>query len=1221
MRAGDVKGNFTDSRVATLLESRWSFSSRHVQQLVFNKLQQEREQQRTNTETVEGIGHDTRPSPTTAYNIETDLSAHDADPSDSISDNDSHTVLHLVGGSEEFAEQKATDMDGAVCALLQGCMEDLSTPRHCCLMSTMSSVSMESNTESSHLTAGCLDGLVETLGQTVAGLSTGARDLFHVKQRAEEVNRQGSRITHSHASSRKQPQERQSAAGPSTDLNTTEIQEMQYMHDPLIPGVEDELESFGSEDSFFELPPAGVQLPLPRQVSDEFTWEFLQYLHGEIGHFGGKALHTLVSPYIRSPRLRALCLKVRAECRTCIEVHGLAPRKRGQRGKHMRSEKPFQSVGVDCIYLVGTWILTMMCEATSWFLWAELPDGSSESAWNAFNDTWIKTFGVPLSFRGYIKTDHGSEFKKTFSAKLKELGCVRQVFTPTGQPQSHGLIEGRHAPFKRLTDAALLDADLPPEEWRQVIARCASLLNMLPSMSHDKKSAYERLTHHRLLPASLECLLDDFRRQGPKAVSPYDLQIGDRVFWKNPRKRFRSPELKWRLFEVSEIVPHSKFLIYVTPISESGQRLSSQQHLAHSSCFLPVPANPIPPAEKPLITRRPPLVVDNTALRPPQSSRRTEGGESDTGGESLQQCLEELFGRSSYFSQAQAGDVERESEKATGSDRPQGKRPQAVCPAEHEISEILLTAVGATHMPVKYNDLNEEGWKGVREARQKELNKFDNFEVFDKTNINEVNSAEAIILQTLWVDTLKLNDEGEREFKSRWCIRGDKDPRKGLEVSTETCPAENIRLMLMASISTEGFEESWIRGTDVDNAFLQSLLLGDTPVYIRPSRKHPDYGQWLWRLLKAMYGLREAPLCFEKHLQTKLPHLGWELSGLHGIWWKLSEDGTPLALMAVYVDDLLIASLSGPAEPYLKEIQEYELKYDHEGKPYTFCNKEGYVQSLPDHNISAPVLPVPESLKRSADESRLLPETRLKKYQEELGQLNYLAGATRPDIALGTSTCSQWNAAPTEKAHNALKRLTAFTKATAHRGLVIPQCPRSLPLHAETHTDASFGTPEHPEAQIGWVLLIRGCPLGWKSVKPHRIARSTTAAEALGSAEGLDHLSEILPFLERLWIQVSRTIWSDSNDLCSLMANRHPSPAQKSLGPEIVQLREENNIKVPTVALQSLRQETQERKVNGDSRVHDRLRRRDTISTPTTTTRGALAQKPERKGEKGIGIE
>uniref|UniRef100_A0A0G4HUR6 Integrase catalytic domain-containing protein n=1 Tax=Chromera velia CCMP2878 TaxID=1169474 RepID=A0A0G4HUR6_9ALVE len=317
-----------------------------------------------------------------------------------------------------------------------------------------------------------------------------------------------------------------------------------------------------------------------------------------------------------------------------------------------------------------------MCEATSWFLWAELPDGSSKSAWNAFNDTWIKTFGVPLSFRGYIKIDHGSEFKKTFSAKLKELGCVRQVFTPTGQPQSHGLIEGRHAPFKRLIDAALLDADLPPEEWRQVIARCASLLNMLPSMSHDKKSAYERLTHHRLLPASLECLLDDFRRQGPKAVSPYELQIGDRVFWKNPRKRFRSLELKWRLFEVSEIVPHSKFLIYVTPISESGQRLSSRQHLAHSSCFLPVSANPIPPAEKPLITQRPPLAVDNTALRPPQSSRRTEGGESDTGGESLQQCLEELFGRSSDFSQAQAGDVERESKKATGSDRPQGKQPQ-----------------------------------------------------------------------------------------------------------------------------------------------------------------------------------------------------------------------------------------------------------------------------------------------------------------------------------------------------------------------------------------------------------------------------------------------------------------------------------------------------------------------------------------------------------------
>uniref|UniRef100_A0A0G4I512 Reverse transcriptase Ty1/copia-type domain-containing protein n=1 Tax=Chromera velia CCMP2878 TaxID=1169474 RepID=A0A0G4I512_9ALVE len=274
----------------------------------------------------------------------------------------------------------------------------------------------------------------------------------------------------------------------------------------------------------------------------------------------------------------------------------------------------------------------------------------------------------------------------------------------------------------------------------------------------------------------------------------------------------------------------------------------------------------------------------------------------------------------------------------------------------------------------------------------------------------------------LWVDTLKLNDEGEREFKSRWVIRGDKDPRKGLEVATDPCPPENIRFMLLAALSSTGFDPSFISTIDVDNAFLQAPM-SDT-VYVIPPKEHPDHGKAFWLLQKCMYGLTESPLLFQRYLESKLIKHGWGKSPLRGIWWKLSKEAE-------------VVALNGPAASHLQEImREVECKEIQPLQRYVgvsydvsqdeiWCSQEMYASSLNDRGVRPLVNPIPDAARKQADTSLPLNKKETKAFQQSLGELSYLASFTRPDLAYGTSHMAQWNAAPTVNAFAWLQRLVS----------------------------------------------------------------------------------------------------------------------------------------------------------------------------------------------------
>ncbi|XP_074099282.1 uncharacterized protein LOC141527613 [Cotesia typhae] len=122
------------------------------------------------------------------------------------------------------------------------------------------------------------------------------------------------------------------------------------------------------------------------------------------------------------------------------------------------------------------------------------------------------------------------------------------------------------------------------------------------------------------------------------------------------------------------------------------------------------------------------------------------------------------------------------------------------------------------------------------------------------------------------------------------------------------------------------------------------------------------------------------------------------------------------------------------------------------------------------------------------------PEKQVKnpEYRELVGSLMYLSVATRPDIAHTVSVLSQFNERPNEEHWGAAKRVLRYLKGTTNLSLVY-----NRPVDKITgYADADWGNdPADSKSYTGYVFLLAGAAISWKSRKQRTVALSTTEAE------------------------------------------------------------------------------------------------------------------------------
>lgn len=139
-------------------------------------------------------------------------------------------------------------------------------------------------------------------------------------------------------------------------------------------------------------------------------------------------------------------------------------------------------------------------------------------------------------------------------------------------------------------------------------------------------------------------------------------------------------------------------------------------------------------------------------------------------------------------------------------------------------------------------------------------------------------------------------------------------------------------------------------------------------------------------------------------------------------------------------------------------------------------------------------------------------------YQAVVGSLLYLSTKTRPDIAFAVSSAAHFCASHTQEHWTAVKRILHYLNGSRHLGLLYKANALS---EIAGYSDADWaGDVGDRKSTSGYVFLLGGAAISWKSTKQTTVALSTAEAEYIA----LSTASQEAVWFQQLMSDVSKKI-------------------------------------------------------------------------------------------------
>ena len=136
-------------------------------------------------------------------------------------------------------------------------------------------------------------------------------------------------------------------------------------------------------------------------------------------------------------------------------------------------------------------------------------------------------------------------------------------------------------------------------------------------------------------------------------------------------------------------------------------------------------------------------------------------------------------------------------------------------------------------------------------------------------------------------------------------------------------------------------------------------------------------------------------------------------------------------------------------------------------------------------------------------------------YASAIGSIMYAMLSTRPDVALALSLTSRFQSNPGMEHWTAVKNILKYLRRTKDMFLVYGG--REEELVVKGYVDASFDTdPDDSKSQSGYVFLVNGGAVSWRSCKQATVAQSTMESEYIAASEAAN---------EAVWL---RKCWATS---------------------------------------------------------------------------------------------
>lgn len=383
-------------------------------------------------------------------------------------------------------------------------------------------------------------------------------------------------------------------------------------------------------------------------------------------------------------------------------------------------------------------------------------------------------------------------------------------------------------------------------------------------------------------------------------------------------------------------------------------------------------------------------------------------------------------------------------------------------------------------------------------------------------------NATVRITPSQWVFRVKrcLDDRNKiKKFKARIVLRGDLQEDSGRDNYSPVAAWSTVRSFLVISAKL-----GWVTLTiDFSNAFVQSELPEDEPVWMHVPRGYrctqgPTY---CLKLKKSLYGHKRAPQLWFNHSAEAFRKLGLKQSQYDKCMWYGKD-----IMLVQYVDDCGIsAPTQARIDEFVKSLKDMGFELTQEGSFAEFlgikfetmedgrihCTQRGLIQKTLKaagmENCSPNSTPAAQGGLGADKDGPPMDEKW--NYRGICGMLLYLCTNTRPDIQFAVSQVCRFGNDPKKSHAGAVKHLLRYLKKTQDKGIIVT--PDNSSLKYDLYVDADFcglfgredpRDPNSVRSRSGYIILLNGWPLVWKSFLQTHLSQSTLEAEysALSSA-------------------------------------------------------------------------------------------------------------------------
>ena len=334
----------------------------------------------------------------------------------------------------------------------------------------------------------------------------------------------------------------------------------------------------------------------------------------------------------------------------------------------------------------------------------------------------------------------------------------------------------------------------------------------------------------------------------------------------------------------------------------------------------------------------------------------------------------------------------------------------------------------------------------------------------------------------------------------------------------------------------------------------------------------------VYKLLRNLYGLKDAGRTWYEYLDKGLKERGWQQSDVDTCLY--TKRGI---LLVVYVDDAILIS---PNKDAIKDeisalIEAFALTSEGELKDYLGTRFErspdGSITLTQPHMINKALgtlglLVKGEIEARSHDTPAVSvldksPDDPSRKqhwhYRQVIGSLSYLQAMVRPDIAFAVQQCARFSNDPRRSHEEAVKRIGRYLIKTRDKGLVLrPDKSRGLECFVDADwagswQDRSSNDPLSAHSRTGFVIMFAGCPIVWVSKMQPLISLSTTEAEYIALSSALREVIALMNLMDELkkfgfpldmpTPKVQCRVFEDNKSCIEIATNHRTRPRTKHL--------------------------------------------------------------------------